>query len=106
MVGLDQLEFIYRKTILWKQDVPMGELDSGVAATAVVSEIAESKISYISSYDRFIGEQNAKKLGYTYEDISRLENLIEEKITTGRTNKFHLKNGAKNAAKIINEMIW
>jgi len=44
-------------------------------------------------------------VGYTYEDISRLEILIEEKIKIGRTNKFHLKNGAKNAAKIINEMI-
>jgi UDP-N-acetylglucosamine--N-acetylmuramyl-(pentapeptide) pyrophosphoryl-undecaprenol N-acetylglucosamine transferase len=60
---------------------------------------------FIPIKHHFEQEQNAKKVGYTYEDISRLEILIEEKITTGRTNKFHLKNGAKNAAKIINEMI-
>lgn len=60
---------------------------------------------FIPIKHHFEQEQNAKKLGYTYEDISRLEILIEEKITTGRTNKFHLKNGAKNAAKIINEMV-
>jgi len=60
---------------------------------------------FIPIKDHFEQEQNAKKLGYKYEDISRLETLIEEKITTGRMNKLHLKNGAKSAAKIINEMI-
>ncbi|HEY7228191.1 MAG TPA: glycosyltransferase [Nitrososphaeraceae archaeon] len=60
---------------------------------------------FIPIKDHFEQEQNAKKLGYTYEDISRLDTLIEEKIATSRTNRSEVKNGAKNAAKIISEML-
>ena len=60
---------------------------------------------FIPIKDHSEQEQNAKKLGYTYEDISRLEILIEEKIANSRTNRSEVKNGAKNAAKIISEML-
>ena len=60
---------------------------------------------FIPIKDHFEQEQNAKKLGYTYDDISRLGTLIEEKLETGRTNRTNVKNGAKNAAKIIMEML-
>jgi UDP-N-acetylglucosamine--N-acetylmuramyl-(pentapeptide) pyrophosphoryl-undecaprenol N-acetylglucosamine transferase len=60
---------------------------------------------FIPIKDHFEQEQNAKKLGYTYDDISRLGTLIEEKLETGRTNRTDVKNGAKNAAKIIIEML-
>jgi UDP-N-acetylglucosamine--N-acetylmuramyl-(pentapeptide) pyrophosphoryl-undecaprenol N-acetylglucosamine transferase len=61
---------------------------------------------FIPIKDHFEQEQNAKKLGYTYDDISRLEALIEEKILIGRTNRSDITNGAKNAAKIITEMLY
>lgn len=60
---------------------------------------------FIPIKDHFEQEQNAKKLGYTYDDISRLETLIEEKIELGRTKRTGVKNGAKTAAKIIMEML-
>jgi len=60
---------------------------------------------FIPIKDHFEQEQNAKKLGYTYDDISRLGTLIEEKLETGRTYRTNVKNGAKNAAKIVIEMI-
>jgi UDP-N-acetylglucosamine--N-acetylmuramyl-(pentapeptide) pyrophosphoryl-undecaprenol N-acetylglucosamine transferase len=60
---------------------------------------------FIPIKEHFEQEQNAKKLGYTYDDISRLETLIEEKIELGRTNRTGVKNGAKTAAKIITEML-
>lgn len=61
---------------------------------------------FIPIKHHFEQEQNAKKLGYTYDDISRLETLIEEKIVIGRTNRSDVTNGAKNAAKIITEMLY
>ncbi|HEY9398667.1 MAG TPA: glycosyltransferase [Nitrososphaeraceae archaeon] len=60
---------------------------------------------FIPIKDHFEQEQNAKKLGYTYDDISRLQSLIEEKIDLGRTQRTGVKNGAKTAAKIIMEML-
>lgn len=60
---------------------------------------------FIPIKDHFEQEQNAKKLGYSYHDISRLETLIEEKLELGRTNRANVKNGAKNAAKIITELV-
>jgi UDP-N-acetylglucosamine--N-acetylmuramyl-(pentapeptide) pyrophosphoryl-undecaprenol N-acetylglucosamine transferase len=60
---------------------------------------------FIPIKDHFEQEQNAKKFGYTYEDISRLQTLIEEKIELGRTKRTSVKNGAKTAAKIIMEML-
>jgi UDP-N-acetylglucosamine--N-acetylmuramyl-(pentapeptide) pyrophosphoryl-undecaprenol N-acetylglucosamine transferase len=60
---------------------------------------------FIPIKDHFEQEQNAKKLDYSYDDISRLQTLIEEKLELGRTNRADVKNGAKKAAKIITEMI-
>lgn len=60
---------------------------------------------FIPIKDHFEQEQNAKKLGYSYDDISRLQTLIEEKLQLGRTNMADVKNGAKKAAKIITEMV-
>jgi UDP-N-acetylglucosamine--N-acetylmuramyl-(pentapeptide) pyrophosphoryl-undecaprenol N-acetylglucosamine transferase len=60
---------------------------------------------FIPIKGHFEQEQNAKKLGYTYEDISRLQTLIEEKMELGRTNRMGVNNGAKTAAKIIMEML-
>jgi UDP-N-acetylglucosamine--N-acetylmuramyl-(pentapeptide) pyrophosphoryl-undecaprenol N-acetylglucosamine transferase len=60
---------------------------------------------FIPIKDHFEQEQNAKKLGYSYDDISRLETLIEEKLELGRTNRANVRNGAKDAARIITEMV-
>ena len=56
---------------------------------------------FIPIKDHFEQEQNARKLGYSYGDISRLETLMREAIETGRLNSPKLENGALNAAKII-----
>jgi UDP-N-acetylglucosamine--N-acetylmuramyl-(pentapeptide) pyrophosphoryl-undecaprenol N-acetylglucosamine transferase len=60
---------------------------------------------FIPIRDHFEQEQNAKKLGYRYDDILRLETLIEEKLELGRANRTDVKNGATTAAKIIMEML-
>ena len=81
-----------------------------VVSLAGRSTIDESRVYgtpgiFIPIKNHFEQEQNAKKLGYTYEDISRLETLISEKIGDVRGNKKQIKNGAGRAAKIIMEMI-
>jgi UDP-N-acetylglucosamine--N-acetylmuramyl-(pentapeptide) pyrophosphoryl-undecaprenol N-acetylglucosamine transferase len=60
---------------------------------------------FIPIKNHFEQEQNARKLGYAYEDVSRLETLIIEKIQTGRRSKIDANNGAKTAAKIVMEMV-
>jgi UDP-N-acetylglucosamine--N-acetylmuramyl-(pentapeptide) pyrophosphoryl-undecaprenol N-acetylglucosamine transferase len=74
------------------------------------STIDESRVYgtpgiFIPIKNHFEQEQNARKLGFKYEDISRLENLIIEKIQTGRDSKIVSINGARNAAKIVIKMI-
>ena len=74
------------------------------------STIDESRVYgtpgiFIPIKNHFEQEENARKLGYKYEDISRLETLIIEKIQTGRSSKNVVNNGAKTAAKIIMEMV-
>lgn len=59
---------------------------------------------FIPIKNHFEQEQNARKLGYSYEDISRLETLMRETIETGRLNT-KLENGSRNAAKIIMKVI-
>ena len=81
-----------------------------VLSLAGRSTIDESRVYgtpgiFIPIKNHFEQEQNARKLGYEYEDISRLENLIIEKIEAGRDSKIVSNNGARNAAKIIMEMI-
>jgi UDP-N-acetylglucosamine--N-acetylmuramyl-(pentapeptide) pyrophosphoryl-undecaprenol N-acetylglucosamine transferase len=81
-----------------------------VLSLAGRSTIDESRVYgtpgiFIPIKNHFEQEQNARKLGYVYEDISRLENLIIEKIEAGRDSKIVSNNGARNAAKIVMEMI-
>jgi UDP-N-acetylglucosamine--N-acetylmuramyl-(pentapeptide) pyrophosphoryl-undecaprenol N-acetylglucosamine transferase len=60
---------------------------------------------FIPIKDHFEQEQNARKLGYSYEDISRLETLMRETIETKRHCNTRLEGGARNAAKIIMKVI-
>jgi UDP-N-acetylglucosamine--N-acetylmuramyl-(pentapeptide) pyrophosphoryl-undecaprenol N-acetylglucosamine transferase len=81
-----------------------------VVSLAGRSTIDESRVYgtpgiFIPIKDHFEQEQNAKKLGYTYDDISRLERLMQEKIETSRLDRTNVKNGAPIAAKIIMEML-
>ncbi|MDW0169409.1 MAG: glycosyltransferase, partial [Nitrososphaeraceae archaeon] len=81
-----------------------------VLSLAGRSTIDESRVYgtpgiFIPIKNHFEQEENARKLGYKYEDISRLETLIIEKIQTGRSSKNVANNGAKAAAKIIMEMV-
>ena len=81
-----------------------------VVSLAGRSTIDESRVYgtpgiFIPIKDHFEQEQNARKLGYSYEDISRLETLMRETIEKGRPNISKIGNGAQIAAKIIMEMI-
>ena len=81
-----------------------------VVSLAGRSTIDESRVYgtpgiFIPIKDHFEQEQNARKLGYSYEDISRLESLMRETIEKDRPNTPKMENGAKIAAKIIMEMI-
>ena len=60
---------------------------------------------FIPIKNHFEQEENARKLGFKYDDIFRLESLIEEKIGTARYNRDNIKNGVEKAARIILEMI-
>ena len=60
---------------------------------------------FIPIKNHFEQEKNAEKLGYKYDDIFRLESLIEEKITTNRCNRCNIKNGVEKAARIVLEML-
>jgi len=58
---------------------------------------------FIPIKGHFEQEEGAKRLGYTYEDINRLESLIEEKL--GRRNNDRTDaSGAQKAAKIISNL--
>jgi UDP-N-acetylglucosamine--N-acetylmuramyl-(pentapeptide) pyrophosphoryl-undecaprenol N-acetylglucosamine transferase len=60
---------------------------------------------FIPVKNHFEQEENAGRLGYTYDDIFRLEHLIEEKIGTGGDNRTISPDGAEMAAKIILQML-
>ncbi|HEX2067177.1 MAG TPA: glycosyltransferase [Nitrososphaeraceae archaeon] len=60
---------------------------------------------FIPIKNHFEQEENARKLGFKYDDIFRLESLIEEKVGTPRYNRDNIKNGVEKAARIILEMI-
>jgi UDP-N-acetylglucosamine--N-acetylmuramyl-(pentapeptide) pyrophosphoryl-undecaprenol N-acetylglucosamine transferase len=81
-----------------------------IVSLAGRSTIDESRVYgtpgiFIPIKNHFEQEQNAKKLGYTYDDISRLETLMQEKIETSRLDMTNVKNGAPIAAKIIMNMV-
>ena len=60
---------------------------------------------FIPIKNHFEQEQNAIRFGYKYEDISKLESLIEEKLGFPRINTISNSRGAEVAAKIISEFL-
>ena len=59
---------------------------------------------FIPIKNHFEQEECAKRLGYNYRDIFRIDNLIEEKLSSER-NIMGNSNGAEKAAKLILEML-
>jgi len=60
---------------------------------------------FIPIKGHFEQEQNAIRMGYKFEDIFRLETLIEEKLGSFRQGSLQKSNGAEITAKIITEML-
>lgn len=60
---------------------------------------------FIPIRNHFEQEQNAKRLGYRYDDIFKLESLIEEKMRETTEKRNILQNGAGPAAKAIVETL-
>ena len=60
---------------------------------------------FIPIKNHFEQEQNAIRLGYKYEDISKLESLIEEKLGMNHQNPILNSRGAEVTAKIISELL-
>ena len=62
---------------------------------------------FIPLKNHFEQEEGAKRLGFEYKDIFRLDKLIEEKLNSNYDigGKNNMKNGAKIAAKIISDFI-
>ncbi|MGC1932981.1 MAG: glycosyltransferase [Candidatus Nitrosopolaris sp.] len=60
---------------------------------------------FIPIKNHFEQEQNAIRLGYRYEDISKLEGLVEEKLGFTHLNTILNSRGAEVAAKIISEFL-
>ena len=60
---------------------------------------------FIPIKNHFEQEQNAIRLGYKYEDISKLESLIEEKLGMNHQNPILDSRGAEVTAKIISELL-
>jgi len=60
---------------------------------------------FIPIKNHFEQEQNAIRLGYKYEDISKLESLIEEKLGMNHQHPILDSRGAEVTAKIISELL-
>jgi len=60
---------------------------------------------FIPIKNHFEQEQNALRLGYKYEDISKLESLIEEKLGMNHQTPILNSTGAEITAKIISELL-
>jgi UDP-N-acetylglucosamine--N-acetylmuramyl-(pentapeptide) pyrophosphoryl-undecaprenol N-acetylglucosamine transferase len=60
---------------------------------------------FIPIKNHFEQEQNALRLGYKYEDISKLESLIEEKLGMNHQTPILNSRGAEVTAKIISELL-
>jgi UDP-N-acetylglucosamine--N-acetylmuramyl-(pentapeptide) pyrophosphoryl-undecaprenol N-acetylglucosamine transferase len=83
------------------------------AADLVISLAGKSTIDESKHYGtpgifipikgHFEQEENAKELGYTYDDIFRLDNLILEKIAEKRNPQQY--QGAKQAAELIKKFL-
>jgi len=86
------------------------------AADLVISLAGKSTIDECSMYgtpgifipikDHFEQEERAMKFGFSYDDISRLEGIIEEYLSNiGVRKKSQVKNGSTQTAKIISEYL-
>ena len=80
-----------------------------VISLAGRSTIDESKVYgtpgiFIPIKNHFEQEESAKRLGYEFEDIFRIENLIEEKLSL-QNNEIANTNGVKKAADLILTML-
>jgi UDP-N-acetylglucosamine--N-acetylmuramyl-(pentapeptide) pyrophosphoryl-undecaprenol N-acetylglucosamine transferase len=60
---------------------------------------------FIPLKNHYEQEEGAKRLGFEYKDILRLDKLIEEKLNSNSTRKNTASNGAKKAADIISSFI-
>jgi UDP-N-acetylglucosamine--N-acetylmuramyl-(pentapeptide) pyrophosphoryl-undecaprenol N-acetylglucosamine transferase len=64
---------------------------------------------FIPIKNHFEQEEGAKRLGYKYDDIFRLKDLIEDKLGTSnrnvRSNFQKNSNGAERAARLILETL-
>lgn len=61
---------------------------------------------FIPIKNHFEQEERALKLGFSYDDINRLETIIEEYLSNiGARKKSEAKNGATHAAKLISEYL-
>lgn len=60
---------------------------------------------FIPLKNHFEQEQGAKKLGFKFDDIFKLDELIQEKISSNNRMKKIRENGAQKAAKIIQELL-
>ncbi|HSA75556.1 MAG TPA: glycosyltransferase, partial [Candidatus Nitrosocosmicus sp.] len=61
---------------------------------------------FIPIKNHFEQEERAKKFGFSFEDISRLEKILEEYLSNiGTRKKYKLKNGVSQAASIISEYL-
>lgn len=61
---------------------------------------------FIPLKNHFEQEEGARRLGFEYKDIFKLDNLIEEKLSSNSNKrKDNTKNGANEAAKIISSFI-
>jgi UDP-N-acetylglucosamine--N-acetylmuramyl-(pentapeptide) pyrophosphoryl-undecaprenol N-acetylglucosamine transferase len=60
---------------------------------------------FIPLKNHYEQEEGAKRLGFEYKDILRLDKLIEEKLSSNSTRKNTASNGAKKAADIISSFI-
>jgi len=85
-----------------------------VISLAGRSTMDESKVYgipgiFIPIKNHFEQEEGAKRLGYKYDDIFRLRDLIEDKLGTSnrivRTNFQKNANGAEKAARLILETL-
>jgi len=61
---------------------------------------------FIPIRNHFEQEQNAKRLGYRYDDIFRLDYLIEQKLKNSRNSQKNGLNGAMSAAKAIEHILY
>ena len=60
---------------------------------------------FIPIKNHFEQENGAKRLGFKYEDIYRLDSLIEDKLNFKNSNKNKVSNGVDKAVKLIMEWL-